>query len=291
MEPLLPIGAYSASSALDDRLHRRLDVRRARIAEIRVVQAVLVARALGHHDQQVAAVLGDDAADDPAGQVLALVDEHVLGLRRADAVVVERLPRERRLEHLVLRRLGIARVEEALRVLRPRDVREAHPVHFVRQVPARGDVAHLDRAPVGAALGEAVREQLRVRRGLALRQRDRAVLRDRVRIDHQRRLGGPSRPHEDGCLPLQARVLRVEQLAALEVGQADARVVPERGQPFREVLAERQRRPDRGRSPRSARRPSRPPASSRGPPSSDRGRGPSCRGSPRPRRPWPSRGR
>ena len=87
------------------------------LPEVGVVEPVLVVGALEHQDEQVAAVLGHRAVDDPLGQILPLVDEHVLRLRRADAVVVERVVGERGLEHLVLRRLRIARVEEALAVL------------------------------------------------------------------------------------------------------------------------------------------------------------------------------
>ena len=158
-------------------------------AEVGVVEPVLVVGPLEHQDEEVAAVLGHAAVDDPLRQVLALVDEHVLRLRRADAVVVERVVGQRRLEHLVPRRLRIARVEEPLAVLGPRDVREAHPAHLVGQILPRGHVAHLHRAPVGAAFRQAVGEERPVGRGRPLPHRHRAVLGDDVGVEHDRRLG------------------------------------------------------------------------------------------------------
>ena len=241
VEPRVPNGRYSASP--DSSSGRTGAVTRGAIgvAEVRVIEAVLVVGALEHQDEQVAAVLGHDAVDDPFRQVLARVDQHVLRLRRADAVVIERVIGQRRLEHLVLRRLRIARVEESLAVLGPRDVGEAHPAHLVGQVLPGRDVAHLHGAPVGASLRQAVGEQRPIGRGRPLSHRHRAVLGDRIRVEHHRGLGGDRGPAVDRRLPLQAGVARVEQRAGVhDVGQAHARVVPQRGQPRLERLAQRQ---------------------------------------------------
>src|SRR4029453_5110943 len=105
--------------ALDHGSDGRTDVRILRIAKIRDVQAVVVVRSARNGDQQVAAILRPRASDEPRGLVLTFVNQLVLRLRRADSMVIERLPSQRRLEHLAWRRLRVARVEKALRVFRP----------------------------------------------------------------------------------------------------------------------------------------------------------------------------
>ena len=53
--------------------------------------------------------------------------------------------------------------------------------------------------------------------------------------------------HENRRLPLEAGVSRVEQLSAFDDRHADARIVPELGQPLVEMLAQRQLLPDTDR--------------------------------------------
>jgi hypothetical protein len=62
----------------------------------------------GHGDDQVLAVLGGRTVDEPGRQVLAFVNQPILGLRRADAVVVEGLPGQGGFERLACRRLRVA---------------------------------------------------------------------------------------------------------------------------------------------------------------------------------------
>src|SRR6185436_9412512 len=113
VEPLVPNGAYSAS----------LTSKSALIGAVTFgdVEAVLVLGPFRHDDQEIPAVLRNDGVDHPAWAILALVDQRVLRLRRADAVVVHGVSGQRGFEHLVLRRLRIAGIEEALAVPRPRD--------------------------------------------------------------------------------------------------------------------------------------------------------------------------
>ena len=77
----------------DDRLDRRGDVRPAGVAEMDEVQLVVVVGAAKRADENVAAVFADRRVDDPGRMIQALVDQDVVGLRRADAVVIDRLVR------------------------------------------------------------------------------------------------------------------------------------------------------------------------------------------------------
>ena len=127
------------------------------------VQLVVVVGAAERADENVAAVFADRRVDDPGRMILALIDQDVVGLRRADAVVIDRLVGQRRFEDLARRRLGIPRIEEALRVVRPRQIREAHPGDHVAQVLAGRDVADAQRLPVGAAFRDRVDDEPRIR--------------------------------------------------------------------------------------------------------------------------------
>jgi hypothetical protein len=56
-----------------------------------------------------------------------------------------------------------------------------HHAHFA----ARGDDAHLEHLPVRAAFGQRIREEARIGRRCEFGERDRAVGRQCVRIEHQ----------------------------------------------------------------------------------------------------------
>ena len=77
-----------------------------RIAEVRKVQPVAVRRPLEQPNEQVSTVVAHRAADEPRRQIGPREDQTVLGLRRAEAVVVERVVGERSLQGLAWRRLG-----------------------------------------------------------------------------------------------------------------------------------------------------------------------------------------
>ena len=108
--------------------------------------------ALPDGDDQVPAVVGDVGAEAPLLLVGALVDEQVVGLRRAEAVVAELLVLVATAVSVARRRrLVVAAVEEALAVVRSTTRREnlTHSSSSARSSPVV-DVAHPPLLPVGA---------------------------------------------------------------------------------------------------------------------------------------------
>ena len=152
-------------------------------------------------------------------------------------MVVQRLPGQRGLEHFALRRFGIAGVEEALRVLRPREVGKTHPSDFVGKVLALVEIADVDRLPVGAPFREPVREHSSIGRRHPLRERHRAVRREDVGIEHERRRCRQTRADVKRRLALQAAVLLVEVASALAHGNAHLGVIPQLRDPLFEAIA------------------------------------------------------
>ncbi len=160
-----------------------VDHRLPRVVEVDVVEPVPCVRPLPHGDHRVATVLRDRRAEAPIGFVGALVDEHVLRLRPTHHVVVQLLMLVHRQERVLALRRVVARIEEAAVVLRPRRLGELHPFEGVDEILARGHVAHADLLPVGAARRHAVREMAAVVARLEEREGDRAVARERVRVE------------------------------------------------------------------------------------------------------------
>ena len=200
------------------------------IGQLQVMQLIVVVSTAIGANQQIPAVLGDRAVHNPGWVIEPLIDQLVGRLGRAQAVIVDGLPRERRFEHLVRGRLGVAGVEETARVLRPRQIRKAHPAHFILAVLTRDEVADVDGLPVCAAYGAGIRDERRIRRRRVVRERHRAVRRERIWIDrHGLDAAGPG-PHVDRRLPLQPAVTRVEQRAVFDHRHAGARVVPQLGE-------------------------------------------------------------
>ncbi len=72
---------------------------------------------------QIAAIVADTGAEAPFGLVGSLIDQDVVGLRRADAVIHDLLVLVQRLETRLPSWFGIAAVEEALFIGSPRQRR------------------------------------------------------------------------------------------------------------------------------------------------------------------------
>jgi hypothetical protein len=63
------------------------------VLEVDVVQLVVVVGAAIGANEHVSAVVTDGGVDDPRRMILALIDQLIVGLRRAEAVIVNRLAR------------------------------------------------------------------------------------------------------------------------------------------------------------------------------------------------------
>ena len=226
-----PDGRVFGIVRLDQRPHRGRYARLQRVAEVGVVEPVPIAGTLRHHDQQIATVLGHRRPHHPARQVGARVDLDVLGLGRTNAVIPDSVMVQRGFQRFVRWWLRVAGIEKALAVAGPRDAREAHPGYAVLKVLPGREVAHPQRAPVGAAFGKTVGQVLAVWRWRPAGQRHGAVRGDRVRVQNQCRRPTRTAAPVDRCLALKPGILAVEQLPGFDLRQPGAREIPELRQP------------------------------------------------------------
>ena len=172
----------------------------------------------------------------------AEVDEHVVFLGRAEAVVVEFVVEVQGLELGALLRLLVAAVEEPLVVLGPRGAGELGPAELVGELPVTRkrvprDFQNVPDGPVAARLRTAVGHITAVVAEAHLAQRDRAVLGPRVRIQQHPRLAVQRVGDIQHGLVLQAVVLEVEVPPALfHVGRILGEI-PQLGQATVDLLA------------------------------------------------------
>ena len=134
-------------------LVQELDDRSILPAEIAVEDRVVVGGPPGNPDDEVLAVLGGPGVEPPLGVVGAFVDEFVLGLLRAEPVVVDLLVEIGSLELVALLWFIVAGIVESLVVLRPGCTGELGPLQMIRQVLRGLHVADLPLLPVGARAG------------------------------------------------------------------------------------------------------------------------------------------
>ncbi len=167
--------------------HRAAESRRLWVDQIDIVDPVPLVGAVPYAHDPVAAIVRHRDPEAPLGLVRPLVDQPVLSLRRADAVVVQLLIAVRRLVRLPRLGLRIAAVEEAGPVMRPGSPREFDPPQVVAEVTARLHVADEELAPVRAAGRRRVDHPLAVLRKRETADRDRPVLRQLVRVQQDLR--------------------------------------------------------------------------------------------------------
>ena len=148
-----------------------------------------------------------------------------------------------RVGHLVARRwLVVTRVEEALVVVRPGDVRELHPLDDVGEILASVDIAHMQFLPVGTARRQTVSEIPTVVRYRGSRQCYGTICGEQIRIEqHSRRLVSVVLDVKH-VLVLQSAVLEIEVASVLLERRGKTLVVPECRQPVADRLALRDRR-------------------------------------------------
>ena len=212
-----------------------------RVAEVGDIQLVLRARALVGGDEQVASGLVEAGAEEQRRLVRPLVDQAVLGLRRADGVIVDLLVAQGAAELLAGTRLGVAAVEEAAAVVRPRQAGKLDPAHGVAGGAAGPQIAHVVGAPVGAALALAVGDVPSVGRRHEAREGNGAVGGELVRVEHHLFGAAERGASVAHALPLEAAVARVVPSAALPARCAHLRIVPQLGDAAAEDVPHRQR--------------------------------------------------
>ena len=206
--------------------------RRVRLQQVARVDAVLVVGPLPRSQDEIAAVLAHRRAESPGRLVRPLVDQHVGGLRRADAMVIDLLIEVQRLERLPRLRLGIAAIEEAAAVVRPRGAAELRPLELVGQDRARGDFHQPPDVPVRTRFRDRIGDVAAVVAERRPAERDRPVLRPGVRVDQDLRIGIERLLDVEDRLVLQAVVLEETVASAGLERAAVLRIVPQLREPF-----------------------------------------------------------
>ncbi len=130
--------------------------------QVFVKEAVAAVGSLPHVEHQVAAIVANFGAEAPIVVVGPLVDQHIVGLRRVEAVEIELLILVQRGVSQAIFGLLVARVVEARAVFEPGRAGEFAPLDQVGQIVAGLHLAHAPRQPVGAAGADGVGQQLAI---------------------------------------------------------------------------------------------------------------------------------
>ena len=176
-----PVGPDEAVLVLEVRDEVRRS--RVRLLQVSIDDPVLAVRPFPDRDHEVSPVVGHARAEPPLRMVGRLVHEDVLRLRCPDAVIAELLVQVHVLVGVTFGRRVVATVEEATSVLGPCRPAELHPSHFVAQDVPRLRLHHAPRMPIRTSLRDPVRHVATVVAEARARERDRAVVRPRVRVD------------------------------------------------------------------------------------------------------------
>ncbi len=161
-------------------------------------------------------------------------------LRPAAQRVVEQLVVGVRLPEV--RALGGAAepgVVESMTVAGPGDPGELHACYHVRELAPRGEVAQVDVLEVRPAHGGSVPQSAAVRRDRPLGHGDRAVGRERVRVENEGRPPAQSGLSVEDRLLLQAGILPEPQLSCLAYGDRHTGIIPQCREPDADRVAPR----------------------------------------------------
>ena len=169
------------------------------------------------------------------------VDQLVLRLRRADAVIIEALAKVGRAEGLARLGRGEARIEKAFAAAVPGGLGKFHPLHRVVQRPAAVDVDQAQRAPVAARILHGIGEIFAVGRGRPFGQRARPVARPAIGVEQQPLRSRQAFADIERGLVFQTLVIAIEIAAARLARHGVAAMGEERLQPGLERIAPRQR--------------------------------------------------
>ena len=213
-------------------VHQKFHHRRVGRLQILVEHAVLRVRALRGGNHQITAVVGHTAVEIPILVIGPMINEFVLGLQCAEAMIIEFVEEIGLGQPGLFGRFVVARVKKSLAIFGPGRAGKLHPPDDVRRVRGRSHVAHVNLLPVRAGGGKRVGHEIAVLRDVITFQRHRAVGGKFVRIEQQRRLGVERRHCVKHVLVLQPVVLRIEVTPALFERRAVTLVIPQFGQPF-----------------------------------------------------------
>ena len=178
-------------------------------------------------EEQVATILRYMGPEAPVRMVRPLMDQHILRLRRADAMVIDLLVEGQAMELAgIFFRLVVAAVEKPFAVQCPGGGAVFDPFYFIIQRLSGCQVQDPPRLPVRAGLGHAVGQVFPVVTDSHAGQGHGAVLRPGVRIEHDARLALQSIGHIEHGLVLQTVVLAEVVFAGHFVRRGVALVIP-----------------------------------------------------------------
>ncbi len=195
--------------------------------EVLVEDSVLVVGPFPNGQDQVASVLGDVGIKAPVGVVGPFVDQHIVGLGRADAVVVDFLIQVDALELVAFAGFVKPAVEEASTVVGPRDAAELDPLELVVELASRVDVHHSPGLPVRTRLGHSIGHVPTVVAEGGTGQCDGSVLGPGVGVDQDPGLAVEGVEAVKYRLVLQSVVLVEEVSPSLFERGSDLLVVPQ----------------------------------------------------------------
>ena len=182
---------------------------RIRIFEILHRKLIVRAGAFALVQHQVAAIVGHVRAEVQLLIIGPVEDQLVFALRRAQFVKHHFVKVVGGFEGLTLGRI-VPLVEEAAAILQPRRPAELRPLHHIRQILARRDIAHVPLQPVAACIRDRIRGQQAIIGNADAADRNRPVLRERVRVEKHLRLAIEPLLPVKNVLVLQPAVVRVE---------------------------------------------------------------------------------
>ncbi len=194
-------------------------------------------RAVVEVDDQIAAVVGHLRIRIAGGMIGHREDERILVLCDTEAMPIDR--HLFRIVALAVRTQRVARVVQRLRIGRPLHLAKFHEAQDVGQILARRHIAKMPAAPVGAAVGQAVRQQLAVGTGNEFAERHRRIAAELVRIEQHSRHRIERLGHVQDALVLQAVIAQEEVATAALARHVVTLVVPQLGQPLLDFFARR----------------------------------------------------
>src|SRR5579862_6737110 len=146
------------------------------------------------------------------------VNEYIVTLRRADAMIEDLVVACAGLELGSHLRFVVAAVEKALAVIGPRRLAPFDPFEIVAKILACRYVAHFPVVPIATGLRETISEILAVVADRRASKGDSAIFGQRIRIEqHMRRTVELIESVQDGLI-LQTVILGVE-VAAADLGR------------------------------------------------------------------------
>ena len=169
------------------------------------------------------------------------VDQLILRLGRADAVIIEALAKVGRPERFAGTGCGETGIEKAFAAPVPGGLREFDPLDGIVERAAAIDVDQAQRAPIAARILHAIGEHPAIGRGRPLRERAGAILRPAVGIEQNPLPARQPFAHIKRGLIFQPPVIAIEIAVARLAGDSVAAMGEERLQARLERLAPRQR--------------------------------------------------